>query len=298
MKHIFGVTNNSILQVQEHLRAFFKEEGVKGKIQSLGLSDEPLKKADVILVATVSHFLRKLPLIERTKAVVFVFDSPILCEYIKPITLLDVMAKKQSYVYNFKPLESVTFAAAMREALDGGKVKVERKSIDVIPTMLGEQLSTVLNPVQDFLYGVRDTDKRLHFQKAIYTWLVSGSSAAVLKKRLIELQGIKAGAKLPVAMTRLIAELETDTFVRSKAAFKEAFAGNIEEEEGTKKKAVNYKKLGKKHGVDTFDIRYTMKAIRKFGSFQDVAKDVRQIYKETTTAAKTRKELEEAEADV
>lgn len=294
MKALAGVCNNGILAVQQLLSEYGRERKIKFKVQTLGLSDEVKKKSDFILISTTHLLVKHAHALRKSNAVVIVFDTPMILEYLRPITLLDVQDKKLSYLYTFKPLEYASFAATM-DAMRAqeGHVKLVREKFDVIPTMLGAQLSTILNPIQDYLYGVRDTDKRLHYQKYIYTWLVSGADTKTLQKGLMKLIG---GDKVPVAMARMIEVLGQENFTKMRNAFKEAFEAKVTTD-GKKKKAVNANALSKKYGVDPFDIRYTLKALRKHGTFQVVNRDVKEIYKEHVANSKARRAAQE-EAEV
>lgn len=285
MKALVGICNNSVLTVRDILEQYQKDRKRKMKVQVLGLEETVRKKAHVILISTLHCFIRNHKALEKSDAVVIVFDTPMLLEYVKPIAILDLLEKKLSYIYSFKPLDFDSFAAHMDAAL-GQKtnIKVKREQFDVIPTMLGSQLSTILNPVQNYLYGVRDTDKRLQYQKHIYTWLVSGAAVATLEKGMMRLIG---GDKKPVGLTRLVETLDQEGFLKMRKAFKEAFDSKVQT--GAKKKAVNTKALAKRHGVDPFDIRYAMKALRKHGTFQVINRDVKDIYKEHVASSKARR---------
>ena len=292
MRGLLGVCNHGLLQVQQQIKSYSKSKDIKLKVQTLGFGDEVRGSADVILVSTVNLFTRQYQHLQNTKAVVVVFDSPHMCSYLKPIELLDVAGQKFSYVFNFKPIEQVVFNATLARALKNKKkIKVSKEATDLIPTMLGEQLSTMLNPIQEFLYGIRDTDKRLHYQRVVYLWLVSKGDVAQLKVKLLALGSAKG--KEPVALTRLVDTLSQPNFVKAKGAFREAFDAKVGKD--GKKKGVNYKKLCTKYGVDPFDLRYTLKAIRRFGTFQEVNKSVDELYKETVAQGKAKRAKQELE---
>lgn len=275
MKALIGICNHNISTVRSMIAQYEQRKG-KLRVQVLGETSVVDKKAQVILVPTVHLLSKRLVALNIGAALVFVFDNPVLCEYLHPIHLLDVSEKKLSYRFNFKPIakseiESLLALANKERPL----VKVKKDQIEVIPTMLNAQLSSILNPIQDYLYRIRDSDNKRHYNKIIYEWLASGAPVEALVRVLTKAITTKQGAK---QLDLMLAELSTKEFKKTRQAFVEAF--NTKAKTG---KPVNYKKLGKKYGVDAWDIRYTMKVLRKFGRYQEVAKEMAALYSELKT---------------
>ena len=268
MRKLFGVCNSSIIHVVDLIKHFNLKTNNNIKPQLLGLSDKVDKKAIVIIVQTVSLFSKNRVALNNSDSIVFVIDSPVLCEYLKPIHLLDVEPKKLSYSYKFSKIKPAEFCFQMNEALGSKNVKIKQESVDVIPTLLNSQLSSMLNPIQDYLYRVRDIDKRLVYQKLIYEWLVSDADT----KKLGTL--IQEGDKPSKYLTDLLANLDTELATNTRTALKDAFHAKAKTGKGP-----NYKAICKKYNVAPFDIRYSMKLLRRFGRYEQVNEDVAKIYK-------------------
>jgi hypothetical protein len=296
MKQLFGVANNSPHYVQDCIARYGRENESKLRVQILGLADKPSKKADVILVPTVSTFSKNLAALHARDAIVFLFDSPVMLGYVKPMEILDSKKGGLSYKFVFTPLTYERVKDALDVGLSATKhVKVSRSAIDVIPNMLNAQLTSILNPIQDCLYSIRDTDRRLEYQRIIYTWLVSGSSSKALEKQIAKLSTDKKGRNSP-DIERMLTTLKEEGFANSRAGIVEAYQHKaVETPKGKKGKPLNYKKLCAKYNIDPFDIRYTLSLIRKFGSYQRVNQDINTIFKETVAKAKDKKAKELAD---
>jgi hypothetical protein len=285
MKQLFGVANNNIYHVESLLHQYQKAHG-KLKVQIVGFGKLPNKEAQVMLLPNVKMLSDNLKVIQKSKAVVLVFDCPVLCDYLKPITLLDVAKRSPSYKYVFKPLEYEDFETHLRRALRvKERVKIDKSYIDVIPKLLGEQLSSVLNPIMTFLYRIRDTDRRQDYHKLIMEWLVSGAPTKDLRKIVMGMGDFK---REPKAMTTLIDYFEDEGAANARIALKEAMDAK------SAKKPVSFKKLSKKYQIDPYDIRYTLAVLRKFGRYEVVNKEIRELFKVRKEKFKAKKELEEA----
>ncbi len=146
MRALYGLGNHNIYQVQE----VFRHNAKDIKLQVLGFDGEVKPKADVILVPTVSLFTKHRKPLNETKAVVFIFDTPVLLEYLKPIQVLDVK-KLASFRYVFTDLHKDALLATLKSE---GSVKVEQSTVDVIPRLLNATFPSIMKPILNFLYSI------------------------------------------------------------------------------------------------------------------------------------------------
>lgn len=220
--------------------------------QMLDFDGEIPEGTHTLLVPTVNLFMKHKAKLEKTKNTVIVFDTPVLLEYLHPIRILDLMAKKASYSFRFKPLS----AKEANEAIaDTEHVKaVDYKYIDIIPTLLQASQGSILNPILNYLYAIPDTDKRTYHQKLVYTWLRSDKGIEDLHKSVLKFTKQKKVTKgLSRLSTFLVSELANNTR-KALVTITEAKA---------LKKPVNFKKIEKDFKVSAFDLKYLLKALRK-----------------------------------
>ena len=246
--NLFGIATNNIFNVQRSLLLL----NPKLRIQVVGFDDLP-KDADVHLVPTTAKFLKVRHQLEELTSKVFVFDTPVLLEYLKPIRVLDVAKKTKTFKYGFHTLTP----AILQEALDEKfkKQLVTKEAIDVIPTFLSQTQGSILSHILTFLYSVPKTDRRLKYQRMIYDWFQSEDSVVTLASKLSK--------KPNKAVTKLTNFLESSLAQNARKALQ-----HIAQEKATKK-SVPLDKVAKKFGVDLFDIKYVLKAIRKAANIQD-----------------------------
>lgn len=258
MYALFGVSNTSIFDFAQNLKGWVEEAGheiAPYRPTLLGFDQEwPEDIKGIVLVPTVSLFLQRLPLLEEAKAVVFVFDAAIQLEYLKPIEILDLLEKRQSFVYRFKPLDGIEVVHKIVQARKHREsIEVEQATLDVIPRLLSETKSSLLSPILTFLYGVKDTSKRHEYQKTIYGWMKSTSAVKTLIDRLPEGK----------AAVRLKEFFESEVGVNTMKAVREMVAAKSEG------KQANAEKLAKKYDLTPFDLRYLNAAMNKAENVKD-----------------------------
>ncbi len=261
MKDILGISNNNIFGVYQTIKNCVDnlddKEQAKYRVQSLGFSEAPKSGATIILVPTVARFLKQIDALNASNAIVLVFDTPVLLEYLKPIKLLDCK-KKASYLYQFVELTTDKLMTTINTGFTGKRMQVESQTIDVIPTILNSVHGSILNHILTFLYSVPNTDKRYQYQNIIYSWIQSQDDVDHLEIKLKTLMKKKS-----VGFTKFIEYMKSDITANTRAAIKEIF------ELKAKKKPIMYKRISSVHQVNEFDLKYLLKAIRKANNFID-----------------------------
>ena len=259
MRLLFGVANHNIFQVGSLLRQHYSDSPDL-KPTMCGFQQEPSSK--IVLIPTISQLLTNLPMLERADCVVFVFDAPVLLEYLTPIELIDVIPNKvNSFTYRYKAIHLGDIVDRIDGALRSKKhITIEQATLDVIPRLLGETKSSVLAPILNFLYSVSDTDRRLSYQSIIYAWFSTSQSTEELETHLYSVSKRK---KRSGAIDKLIAYLDSEAGLIARAA-----VADINELRKAKK-VVNYKSLSTRHNIAEFDLKYLVKAMRKATSIQD-----------------------------
>lgn len=268
MKAVVTVSNNSIHSVLRDIRLWAMGRAKKTpKVHLVGFGEKLPDQADVILLPSASMLYAARKELAKRPVVVVVFDAPLQCTQISPALHLDIEHQRPSYRMTFRKLTLGIVKEVMEEAWTTKETKVEWERIEVAPRLMGQQLTSILQPIQTFLYSVKGPDNRLHFQKLIFTWMVSEAPRKVLEDKIMEEGKFR---KMPSALSKLLDSL--DKHEGARAAFREALARKAE------KKPVSYKKLSAKYSVATFDLRYTMSQMRKIGRFSVVQKTVHELY--------------------
>lgn len=244
MKGLYGIGNTNIFNTLNML----KKIDSSLKIQTLGFEDSVKPRANVILVPTVSLFLKRKNLLEESSSSVFVFDTPVLLDYLKPIEILDAK-KSTSFKYKLYELQE----SQLRDALsEKRKIKIKKEDIDIIPSLLNSTIPSIMKPIQTFLYSIPNTENRLFYNKEILSFFKSKSTSTKdLRKSLILLSKQKKSFK---ALDKLIDFLNEDSVVNTKNVILKVLKYK------KNGKAPNIDKLSSDRSVSAYDVRYILKA--------------------------------------
>jgi len=275
MKALYGVTTHGMefvaKAVSRYKRSLPEAKQKRLKTQLLGFDEKINPRALVVLVPTLQWFLQNLREFNKSRAVVFVFDNPVQCDMLDPINLLDVREMRHSYQYELQQLTFDDIREAIQKGLNNRhQVEVTRETVDMIPRMLYTTRVSFLSPLQTFLYRIPDTTVRAKARIWIFRWMASKRTPEELEQKLARVIGYD---KTPVSVTRILEFFETDTGQKGRAALAEYVKG--------KKvgKAPGYALLSKTHGLDAFDIKFVVRAMRKADYWQFPEKDAMELFK-------------------
>lgn len=297
MKAIFGVANHNVGYVEQILHTHSKDQGYKFGV--VGFGEKLSKSKDVLCILSIQELKKNLKVLNKkdNQQVVLLFDAAVHLEYVKGLKMLDVKPKKRSFCYSFIPLTAPDLIDNVSSALESEKkTKVSVEEIKVIPTLLNNTLPSILNPIQTFLYRIKNPEKRLEYQKLIYVWLASNEDVSSLMSRL-KLERKSKGSK------SFEEALQSKQCGRTRKAIRAALISKLPiDEDSTKKSkkagsASSYKKLAHKYKLDIFDIKYSVQIIRRFTqTYKVLNKSVDQILKEDPSLHTNdrRKEAEKA----
>lgn len=267
MKGLFGISNTSIhhvwhlISVNPNIDVSVFEPGSK----------KPLSK--IVLVPTIQTVINNIETFNKSDSIFFVFDAPVLLEYLRPIVLLDVEKKTSSFSYKFRDLTFDLISKTLSQCDKAKSFVVTKKVINVIPVLLGKQ-SSFLTPIMTYLYLIPKGDGRYKYSKIIYDWLRTPNAPV---------EDLKIGAN--TASKTLFKFLKSERGITAKTAVEKIWALK------KLKKPCNYKKLAKEHQVNVFDLKYLVKAIVKMDNVKDYPDEnnpltIKQIYKNSQTTQK------------
>lgn len=267
MNGLFGIGNTNIFKVS----TIFKENLPDVKLQILGFEDSVKPRANAILVPTMKLFTKHKKALEQTNAAVFVFDTPVLLDYLEPIKLLDAK-KAGSFKYKLYELSASDIVEAVKAK---GKVKVSSKSIDVIPRLLGDTLPSVMKPIQTFLYSVPNTEHRVFYTKEILHFFASKkTSIEDLKASLISISKQKKSFS---ALDKVLGFLTEAGAKNTKAVVVKVLKAKA------KGKSANVDKLCTEYKVSPYDVKYILSALsrnKKYFVSYDKGRSTDEIFKE------------------
>lgn len=266
MKALYGISNSNIHTVS---KLFSKYKDLK--VQVLGFDDNVVPKTQILLVPTVSLFLSNRKAINKTNSVVFVFDTPSLLMYLKPIELLDATLVT-SWTFNLKQLqESDIKKIVKRHTNTKEKVQVEKLTVDLIPKLLGASAPSVMKPILTFLYKIPDANKRLEYRKQVMLWFATEKmSVEDLHKTLVLLSSRKFSS-LDNLIQFLQEPLSQDT--------KRVVLKSIKKDYTTK--TFNVEKECRNTSANKYDISYILKSIRSdVTNFKDKPMKAKDVFKQ------------------
>lgn len=252
MKAIYGVTHHNPARVDELVKQSLNQiADSKLSYQFINVGDTYNGKARIVVCVTLAMFLKNLDAFQESKAVIFLVDSPLLCDTIQPITLLDC-EKHNNFRYSFRPLTDDSVLLAIQHGTQQSVTKVAQATLDLIPTLLDSTVSSLLNPIQQFLYAVSDAERRTRYRRAIYVWLMSDEPLDSLKAALKEVSGGRVTER----------HKELVLFFKGDGQKLQQILGEVRTARA-KNKPVNHKKLCKQYGIQKFDLKYLLTSIKK-----------------------------------
>jgi hypothetical protein len=283
VKAILGVANHNVGYVEQFLHPHSKSKGYKFGV--VGFGQKFPKSKDVVCVLSLHELKKNLKFLNKksNQQVVILFDAPVHLEYVKNLKMLDVKPKKRSFCYSFMPLSKPDLTHSVSQALNSSDtLKISIEDLKVVPTLLNETLPSILNPIQTFLYRIKNPEKRLEYQKLIYVWMVSRETVDDLMARLKverKTQGIRDFEEA----------LRSKECSKTRKAVRAALEAqlpteNDADDKKTKKANKSYQKLAQKYGLDIFDVKYCIQAIRRFTQTHKVLnKTVDQLLRDDPT---------------
>jgi hypothetical protein len=234
MKRLIGICHNSPHTVESLLKQI--QTRVDFSYTFIFDADKKVN-FDHDVIVFVGHTMLNRHSKDVANKTVILIDSPVFCCNYENIALIDAVRKK-SFQFVFLPLTLDALVAALKT-----KNKVKYAPIDVIPTLLRDMPSSVLHPVQTYLYKIADVDMRQQYQYIIFKTIKEGGNLA-------ELSFLQKKTK-PV--TDLLAWYATPEGTNACNLLNKALNA----------KTRNYDQLESEFGVAKFDIRYAMNVIRK-----------------------------------
>lgn len=259
MLGIFGISNYSVPHIRGVVRKQLRCGKPDGPTLAILGKGMPYASASVLLVVGVGCLRTYRTRLQTSKSAVLVFDSPLNLSTVRPMVFLDTAYAKISGLYIPTELDVPNVTKLLHNSLVSTAhvdVEIQGKQ-DVATAMLGQQLVSVLNPIQTFLYSVRDAEKRTQYQHLVYGWLVSTRNRATLEREITRLMGQE---KIPKAVASMLNALDEQEGMRK--AFQEVH--RLTNERAT----INYKAIGTQYKVAPFDLRYTANVLKKLGKYK------------------------------
>lgn len=243
---VFGVANTGIASFWREFQETVGEDRwatFKPAVVMFDHHEEDiLAMKGILLVPTVSRFLKIKDALERRPVIPIVFDTAINLEYIPSIEVFDVADKVQSHKFVFKPIDYNHVLQSILDAKTEKKhVAVTEEDIRLIPRLLESTQSSILSPILNYVYTLKDMNQRHLAQTALFRWIREGD--------------IESQPELPASKSakRLLAFLSDDTTRNLIKAVQDMVKGGAPD------------KLAKKYGVAAFDLRYVRAQFTKLG---------------------------------
>ena len=216
MTKVLGVVNHGVYFVMNMLRIYNrrrkrKDGGIKvtvGKVRP---------NTDVAIFKTVPNLMMNSAAVERSGCVAIVFDDPVTCDSVSPITLLDVERKYGRFLYQYSSLTLDKFTHFLDGALKASQhAAIKRIPVDVIDVVMEETKSSPLQPIMKYLSSVKPASQREQVQLRVYEWLVSAESKNELATTLL-----KSAASSESSVKRLYESLSMDEVEGLRSLYKE-----------------------------------------------------------------------------
>ncbi len=287
MKALYGITTHGIEFVTEAISAYkatLPETKQKLlKLQLLGFDEEIKEGALVILIPSLKWFLQNLDALHRIPAVVFIFDNPVQCDMLSPITLLDVREKRASYQYEFRKLTFDDIKKAVRNGLNSKRtITITREVLDVIPTLLYATRASFLNPINTYLYQIGDPSTRAQVKLCILNWMTTDLVLDVLEEKILSIFGSN---KVSSSLKKLLGFFQTDLGIRGRNALQDY------EKSKASGKPARYNSISEKYDLSVFDLKFIVRVLNRADSYKFVDKDTTFLYRNMGLSQKQTKQV-------
>lgn len=250
MNGFFALTDHSVHDAHQALSCFNTEIYVKGM---------NLKDVDVALVTSVGIFLANNEVFLDWPGIVIVFDSPVRCDGLVGITVLDVKERSASFRYTFERITAEQLVATISVAMDEQEEQLfhERKS-NMIPYLLNRTSSSQMDRLQTWKYSIKNTELREQAMEKLIGWFFAPKpDLMALQQRLMTILNLDKSKALDILF-------KDSKFPELKAAVLQVQALK---DQG---KSFSVDKIAEKAGVSAFDIRYLMSVKAKIDKGGDL----------------------------
>lgn len=246
MLGIFGVSNVGLMGFRAALRKVVSDDELATYMPTVLMFDHTLDDVSqmkgVLLVPTLARLLKFRDILAKRPVIVIVFDTAISLEYIPEIEILDVAEKIQTHKFVFRPIDYQGLLRKIQKA-KAAKQHVEIKESDIllIPRMLESTQSSLLSPILNYIYTLKDMNQRHTAQVSLFRWMKEGQvdKFPVLpessgSKKLLSFLSVESTRNLITAVQEMVKGVAPD-------------------------------KLSKKYDVAAFDLRYIRAQFSKLG---------------------------------
>lgn len=258
---LYGIASHSPVDTVRVLKRVIEEDELDVSIQVLTPSDNEYD-GESNAVVVIGHQLldRNRKVLDKKKVRVYLVDNPVFCSNYTDLQFLDV-EKKGTLKFILTPLTDAAVRESLRQKV---KVSTEKVKVDVIPTLLGQTNSSVLLPIQTFLYTIANADERSKYHARLFSWLSDNGDV----DQLTFLDESKKAHK------RLLDWMRTETGKKAAKALHTCLSSR------SNGKQIKFSKLEEKYGVSAFDIKYALLALRKARGYEEINKTTRELYEE------------------
>jgi hypothetical protein len=250
MYGLYGICNHDPATVFKLLTACSDEQGLDMETYTPKLLPHtpwtsPI--SGIVGVPSVALFQQRFEHLVKAKAVIILFDSAPLLEYIKDLPIFDLATKHVSYQYRFKDLDS---DSVLKQLVHSYKAKqhidITTQDLELIPTLLNQTQSSLLSPMLTYLYAIPLAD-RSQARSLFYKWLTLDKTVDDLMARL---PGNKQASNLRNW-------LDSETGVSTHQAVRTLW--QLKQQA----KPVNTAKIAKQFNLAEYDLTYLLIAINK-----------------------------------
>lgn len=271
MRKLYGVTNHNIAFVSGIISAYRKKKQPNLKVQFLGFDSNELdKKADVVLIPTSFTLQRHLKELNKSKAVVFVFDTAVQVFMLKPVEMLDVESVHDNFRFVYKHLDSRAIVSALQDGLSAKSgLEIKKETVDMIPSLLHKVHGSIIGPIMSFTYKIPNTDDREKVLGLVLTWLVGTQTTDALIELLKKEYKFK---KVSKALQEMVVFFNSDVGKQGRLAVQFIVSRK------TSSKQINYKAISKKFKIDQFDLKYALQLFRRNKTFRVMNASLKQLF--------------------
>lgn len=242
---LFGLCDHSVHDAHRIL------EG-SGLRVGLLLPDTDLTQLDVVLIVSAGKFIARADMLSDWEGICIVFDSPVRCDSLVGITLLDVRERSASFRYIFDRITPEFLLAQIKAAKQTyEEVVFHSRTANLLPYLLNQTSSSQMDRLQTWKYSIKNVELRDEALTCLISWFfVEKPTVDALKKRLMTLLSLDKSKALNILF-------QDSKFPELKTAVLEVKKFKDDE------KSYSVDKIAEKHGVSAFDIRYLISVFAK-----------------------------------